>query len=261
MHPPVRRRAPRASLLGALALTTAVAVAAPAAALPVTLPVMLPVGPGAVAGAVAPTSVDGADGACAEGAGVTVVVDLTDLGGDVEIGCAEGDPASGTEALTSAGFTEARAEGGYICAIAGRPDPCPTEFDGSYWAYWSGSAGGDWEMQATGSDESAPAVGTVEGWRYNDGSAPPSVTPDEALTTSDEPAEEPTEEPTEDEVTEEPTDAAEDESSADDAEQDADAARGLAPLVAAGAAVVLVALAAVAFARRRASQHGPAGQD
>src|SRR5690625_7998355 len=37
--------------------------------------------------------------------GVTVVVDFTDVGGEVETGCATGDPASGREALERAGFT------------------------------------------------------------------------------------------------------------------------------------------------------------
>lgn len=49
---------------------------------------------------------------CGTTEGVTVVVDFTDLGGSIEVGCAEGDPASGREALESAGFTPHRLEFG-----------------------------------------------------------------------------------------------------------------------------------------------------
>lgn len=117
-------------------------------------------------------------GACADETGVTVVVDATALDGPLEVGCAT-DPATGTEALAQAGFAETRDPSGYICAVAGLPDPCPTEFTGSYWSYWTAAPGGEWTAYAEGSDTAVPAAGTVEGWSYGDGSQPPGVAPAE----------------------------------------------------------------------------------
>ncbi|GAA4285648.1 hypothetical protein [Georgenia daeguensis] len=130
----------------------------------------------------APADVSGT--ACADDAGVTVVVDLTDLGEDIRVGCAEGDPATGREALESAGFTTADSVPGMICAVDGLPDPCPEEFDGNYWAYFSAEADGEWTARTEGADTADPAPGTFEGWRYNDGSAGPGVTTAELTATA-----------------------------------------------------------------------------
>ncbi|UFU02083.1 hypothetical protein LQF12_11230 [Ruania suaedae] len=119
--------------------------------------------------------------ACAEGAGVSVVVDFTDVGGDIEVGCAEGDPATGREALESAGFTPEDSQPGLICTIDGLPDPCPEEFDGNYWSYWSAEAEGEWTSYQVGADEADPAPGALEGWRYFDGSEGPGIAPADAL--------------------------------------------------------------------------------
>lgn len=113
-------------------------------------------------------------GACTDPDAVTVVVDSTELGGEVTVGCAT-DPASGTEALTQAGFAESRDPSGYICAVGGLPDPCPTEFTGSYWSYWSAGPDGEWTSYMEGSDTAVPEPGSVEGWRYGDGTQPPAV--------------------------------------------------------------------------------------
>lgn len=133
--------------------------------------------PAAAAGAEAdaPTPV----GACTDGSGVTVVVDLTDLEGELEVGCAAGDPATGREALTAAGFTATDASSGMICAINASPDPCPETFAGSYWSYWSAAPTGPWTAQEVGADGSDPAPGGFEGWRYNDGASGPGVLPAE----------------------------------------------------------------------------------
>jgi hypothetical protein len=114
---------------------------------------------------------------CAAGAGVTVVVDFTDVGGDVEIGCAEGDPATGRQALIDAGFRATDSAPGMICAINSAPDPCPATFDGSYWSYWSAQPGETWSAYAVGADSSTPQSGAFEGWRYNDGASGPSLLP------------------------------------------------------------------------------------
>lgn len=118
-----------------------------------------------------------ASGACSGQSGVTVVVDLTDLGGGVEVGCAHGSPTTGRAALTDAGFRATDDSAGMICAIDSAPDPCPTTFAGSYWSYWSAAPGATWTAYAVGADSSHPAPGSFEGWRYNDGAAGPSLLP------------------------------------------------------------------------------------
>jgi hypothetical protein len=111
--------------------------------------------------------------------GVLVVVDFTDLGGEVETGCAEGDPQSGRDALELAGFAPVDgATPGLVCTIDDQPDPCPTAFEGSYWAYWQ-VHDGEWVASEVGFDEADPTPGGIEGWRYNDGSVPPPL-PDAA---------------------------------------------------------------------------------
>jgi LPXTG-motif cell wall-anchored protein len=116
-------------------------------------------------------------GACAGQSGVTVVVDLTDLGGNVEVSCAHGTPTTGRQALVDAGFRTTDDAAGMICAINLTPDPCPATFAGSYWSYWSAAPGAAWTAYAVGADSSHPAPGGFEGWRYNDGSKGPSLLP------------------------------------------------------------------------------------
>ncbi|MEO7349160.1 MAG: hypothetical protein ABIW32_04795 [Terrimesophilobacter sp.] len=115
-----------------------------------------------------------ADGVCD---GVSVVVDLTDIGGELEVRCAAGDQATGRDALLAAGFTTTDAEGGYICAINAMPDPCPEVFDGNFWSYWNTTPNGEWTSYEVGADSSAPSPGSIEGWRYNDGATPPGIAP------------------------------------------------------------------------------------
>lgn len=142
------------------------------------------------------------DGACTDPTGVTVVVDATALGGDVAIGCATDSPATGTDALREAGFTDTRDASGLICAIDSFPDPCPTTFEGSYWSYWHAQDGA-WQAYQEGSDTAVPQPGGVEGWRWSDGSAGPEVdlaaltttgstTPSETATASATPTDAPT---------------------------------------------------------------------
>src|SRR5699024_4178224 len=96
--------------------------------------------------------------------------------GSIEVGCAEGDPTSGRAALEAAGFTPTDSTPGMICAINSRPDPCPKEFTGAYWSYWYGEDG-EWTASEVGADDTDPAPGEVQGWRYFDGSAGPGVAP------------------------------------------------------------------------------------
>ena len=200
------------------------------------------------------------DGACTDPSGVTVVVDLTDLGGEVQVGCAD-TAATGTEALATAGFTETRDASGLICAIDALPDPCPATFEGSYWSYWFAEPGGEWQTYTEGSDTAVPVAGNVEGWRYSDGSEGPTIVAPVA-------AEEP-------EAEAEETVAAESTAPAQDAtEESADATTmgttdedpaqpGPSPALLAGLGLlgVLVVAALLVARRRAASGHGPAGQD
>lgn len=190
-------------------------------------------------------------GPCTDPEGVTVVVDKTDLGGEVEMGCAT-DAATGTAALQSAGFTDTRDPSNLICAIDALPDPCPAEFTGSYWAYWTAAPGGEWEMATVGPDEAVPTPGDVEGWRYNDGSTGPSVAAPAA----------PTEEAADQAATSgEATDDGTTATSAEAEPTEPAEASGPSPAVVAGIGVVaLLAVAALVVSRRR-SAHGPAGQD
>lgn len=109
--------------------------------------------------------------------GVTVVVDLTDLGGDLKMACAEGEQETGRAALLAAGFTATDSQPGFLCAINSMPDPCPEVFDGNFWSYWHSAPDGEWESYQVGADSSTPASGEIEGWRYNDGATPPGIAP------------------------------------------------------------------------------------
>lgn len=134
-------------------------------------------GSAAVVGVTSAAPAFAADGACD---GVTVVVDLTDLGGDLEVACAEGEQENGRSALLAAGFTATDSQPGFLCAINSMPDPCPETFDGNFWSYWNSAPDGEWESYQVGADSSTPAIGQIEGWRYNDGTTPPGIAPSAA---------------------------------------------------------------------------------
>lgn len=193
--------------------------------------------------------------ACPDETGVTVVVDATELEGDLTVGCAA-DPATGTEALAQAGFTETRDPSGYICAVGGLPDPCPTEFTGSYWSYWTAAPGGEWTTYAEGSDTAVPAAGTVEGWRYGDGTQPPAVAPVDVMPGAnggDAATEEATEEATED--TTETPDAATAEAPADDADEADTGGDGMSLAVGVAVGIAIVgALVGILVRLRRQSR-------
>ncbi|MCL3862397.1 hypothetical protein [Actinotalea sp. K2] len=221
--------------------------------------------PTAASAAASPTAATSDSGPCPDGAGVTVVVDFTDLDGEVEIGCAP-DAATGTEALLAAGFLDTRDAAGMICAIDSSPDPCPTTWEGSYWSYWHATPDGEWESYEVGSDTSTPAAGEVEGWRYHDGSQGPTTTPASALeggapeaeaTPGTETTSEP--EPGDGEAAGEGTDAQDEMPQDDAAPASAEEGSGPSGLLVAGGALLLVLVAAGAWvARRRGTQADPA---
>ena len=189
---------------------------------------------------------------------VTVVVDFTDLGGQVESGCAT-PGTTGSAALLEAGFTDTRDDFTMICAINAQPDPCPAEFTGSYWSYWY-AADGAWQSYLEGSDTAVTAAAGIEGWRYSDGSAGPQVALPGA--TGDEPvAEEPTEEATPDE-TEEAT--AEETVEATPISAPVEDEGGLSTAAVAGIALAVLlagAAAVIGLRRRHDTLAGPDAQD
>jgi len=124
-----------------------------------------------------PAQASADEGPCVDDGGVTVVVDFTDLGGDIVARCASVDPDTGRAALETAGFTATDSQPGMICAIDAAPDPCPATFEGSFWSYWHSPAEGDWIAYQVGADSSDPVAGEIEGWRYNDGSSGPGIAP------------------------------------------------------------------------------------
>lgn len=187
---------------------------------------------------------------CGPTEGVTVVVDFTDLGGSIEVGCAEGDPTSGREALESAGFTPTDSSPGMICAINAQPDPCPEEFTGSFWSYWHGE-NGEWTTYEMGADKADPAPGEVEGWRYSDGSAGPGLAPTAAVSAGND--------STEGDSAEGGSAEGSAEGAAESADQAAEAADQAdfdpAGLVAAGAVAVVLIIGIVLVLRRRRALH------
>lgn len=200
-------------------------------------------------------------GGCTDGAGVTVVVDLTEVGGGLEVGCAP-SAATGTEALAAAGFTETRDASGLICAIEAAPDPCPTEFTGDWWTYWYAAPDGEWQSYMEGPDTAVPQPGAYEGWRYGDGTAAPGTTPADvaaAAVAAEEPADDASE-PTPDAE----GDGAQDDSAAAAVTAADDESDGTpAWLMVAVGLAGLAALAAVVVGllRRRGDVNGPVGQD
>lgn len=146
-----------------------------------------------VAAGLAPAT-PAAAAACAEGAGVTVVVDFASLGGGTDTDCAAGDPGSGLAALRAAGHEPTRAAqqpGYFVCRIDGKPanDPCQrTSPADAYWSYWYAEPGGSWTFSDTGAADRDPAPGTVEGWAFGAGDPPSSPPPRNRAATAPEPS-------------------------------------------------------------------------
>lgn len=137
----------------------------------------------APAGAVLPVEYASAVTTGSACTGVTVVVDFSDFGGGVKVGCATSGFDTGSDALKSAGFTATDSQPGLVCTIDAKPDPCPTTFKGSYWSYWHGkSTDAAWTSYQVGAESSHPGAGSVEGWRYNDGTVEPSISPQDSVT-------------------------------------------------------------------------------
>lgn len=135
--------------------------------------------------------------ACSGTSGVTVVVQFPD--GHTEIGCAPGDPASGTEALRTAGFRVDFVFGsGFVCRIKGEPaaETCErTPPSNAYWAYFHAERGGSWAYSSSGAGYN-PKPGTVEGWRFGSGNPPTTPPPGSPPAPTPKPTAKPTPGPT-----------------------------------------------------------------
>ena len=118
--------------------------------------------------------------------GVWVVVDAREVGGGTNTRCAPGNPSSGLDALSKAGFSYAFVprQPGMVCTIDSRPDPCNGAPTDAYWSYWHAPAGGSWTYASSGAGQRDPAPGTVEGWAFGAGS-PPGQHPPANATSSD----------------------------------------------------------------------------
>jgi hypothetical protein len=102
---------------------------------------------------------------------VGVVVDARLLGAGVSTGCATGDPDSGLEALTKAGYGYAFVprQPGQVCQIDGAPACSDTSTD-TYWSYWWRAKGSSrWVYATEGAATHDPAPGATEAWVWQDG--------------------------------------------------------------------------------------------
>lgn len=102
-----------------------------------------------------------------------MVVDFGAFGGGVEVACAPGDPASGADALSGAGFgiEGTVAMPAFLCRIDGLPraeaDRCRVPPPpNAYWSYWVADRGGPWCYADVGMYGRDPERGTVDGWVF-----------------------------------------------------------------------------------------------
>jgi hypothetical protein len=146
----------------------------------------------------------GTPGYCRDDTGVTVVVDFSDLGGDIVVRCAPGPGGKGydgLDALEGAGFTPTGTQRwglAFVCRIEGRPaadeslhtDGNPnyhercvdTPPSSAFWGYWYADNGGSWRYSSSGPKNRDTIAGGFEGWSFSlnhpSGSSPaPGVEP------------------------------------------------------------------------------------
>jgi hypothetical protein len=139
----------------------------------------------------------GPSGYCSTTAGVTVVVDMSALGGGVTVRCAPGPGGAGytgLDALRGAGFTVAGTQRyglAFVCRIQGRPSPTeslaipgnPTYHEQcvdtppqtAFWSYWSARNGGTWAYNTVGASSHGTIPGGFEGWAFSLGNGSPAT--------------------------------------------------------------------------------------
>ncbi|MDR6118138.1 hypothetical protein QE370_001322 [Aeromicrobium sp. SORGH_AS981] len=122
--------------------------------------------------------------ACAQGDGVTVVVDPHQLGGGVSTTCVPGSGSKASAAFTAAGVSMQRAarERGFVCRVnalpadAGCVQASPAD---AYWSLWVSTGNGSWSYAQIGVDGlDVPRGGWVAwSWQGQASRAQPGVTP------------------------------------------------------------------------------------
>lgn len=131
----------------------------------------------------------GTPGYCRSSGGVTVVVDMSALGGNVTVRCATGPAGagfSGIDALEGAGFTVTGTQRyglAFVCRIQGRPaagerlaipgnpsfrEQCvDTPPQTAFWSYWYAPNGGSWTYSSAGAQAHDAIPGGFEGWSFS----------------------------------------------------------------------------------------------
>jgi hypothetical protein len=102
---------------------------------------------------------------------VGMIVDGRLAGGGLRTGCAAGDPRSGLEALTDAGFSYAFVprQPGQVCQIDGLPE-CSRNGNETYWSYWHRARGSHrWVYSGEGAATYDPEPGDTEAWVWQEG--------------------------------------------------------------------------------------------
>jgi hypothetical protein len=153
--------------------------------------------PSAAAVSAAGAVESGTSGYCSTTAGVTVVVDMSALGGGVTVRCAPGPGGAGytgLDALRGAGFTVAGTQRyglAFVCRIQGRPSPTEslavpgnphyheqcvdTPPQTAFWSYWSARNGGAWAYNTVGASSHDTIPGGFEGWAFSLGEGSPAT--------------------------------------------------------------------------------------
>jgi len=130
--------------------------------------------------------------ACTTRSGVTVIVDFTSFGGDIERGCDPGQPETALEALNTAGFSTAgtaRYGDAFVCRIDGRPsskhEACiDTPPAGSSWSfYFARPSDRGWTYSAAGVLGYRPPSGSLLAFAFGN-FAKPGVLPSGATVTT-----------------------------------------------------------------------------
>src|SRR3954447_4624741 len=131
-------------------------------------------------------------GRCAQGSGVTVVVDFGSLGGGTRIGCdADGGGKVGSSIVPQAGFpvTYVASQPGFVCRVSGLPgadqeDCGDTPPADAYWGlFWSDGKSAAWHYSGVGITALTIPEGGSIGLRWEDGGtrenpgAPPTPNP------------------------------------------------------------------------------------
>jgi MYXO-CTERM domain-containing protein len=130
--------------------------------------------------------------ACTARSGVTVIVDFTSFGGDIERGCDSGQPGTALDALNAAGFSTAgttRYGDAFVCRIDGRPgsehEACvDTPPASSSWSfYFARPSDRAWTYSAAGVLTYRPPSGSLLAFAFGD-YAKPGVLPSGATATT-----------------------------------------------------------------------------